>query len=122
MSDDAKRDDELAALKAELNKLKPTEIDDKAMRGWQSQMHELRERRAASFNPFSRDQLEEMERAAPTHVVRAIVGRDSHAPTGRPGTIPSSQTISGNVSGPPVGVGLAKCQPFDATSGCSASG
>lgn len=90
MTDNTKN--EIAELKAELDKLKPTEIDDKAMRQWQSDMHNLRERRAASFNPFSRDQLEEMERAAPTHVVRAIVGRDSHAPAG-----PSSAGTSGQV-------------------------
>lgn len=55
-------------------------------------MHELRERRAAGFNPFSRADLAAFEAAAPTNIVRAIVGRDSHAPTG-----PSSAGVSGQV-------------------------
>ena len=90
-------DAEIAALKAKVDRLEaslaPTQHDAAAVGAWRDQQHKNAEARASGFNPFSRADLEEMERAAPTHVVRAIVGRDSHAPMG-----PSSAGTSGQTT------------------------
>lgn len=112
---------DIAQLKAELDELKaslaPTPNDEAAMRQWQSDMHNLRERQAAGFNPFSRADLEEMERAAPTNVVRDIAPRDARGPLTpcSPGAIPSSAPVS-NVSRP-VGTGWAREIPLSSPPG-----
>jgi hypothetical protein len=101
-----KQQDEIAELKAELEKVKaalaPPPDDRAAIGAWKDQMCELAERRMSLASPFSRADLAAFDAAAPTSVVKDIALRDARAPTGRPGMIPSSQTVSGNVSGPPV--------------------
>ena len=109
--------EEIDQLRAELDQLKasvaPTPDDPAAAAQWQSKMHELAERRASAFNPFTRDQLAEMERACPTSTMRDIV-RDNQAPQGpsSQGAIPSSQAVS-NVRGVPgSGTGWAHQAPL----------
>lgn len=113
--------DDIAALKKELKELKssiaPTPNDPAAIGAWRDQQHQNAEARASGFNPFSRADLEEMERAAPTSVVRDIALRDARAPTTpcSAGAIPPSATVSRPVGtgwrdatplGPPPGIGL----------------
>ncbi len=89
-------DAEIAALKAEVDKLKasqPTSYDPAAVGRWQDEMHQMRERRASSHMPFSRSDLDAMRAAAPDDVVRNIAMRDNRAPTGPSSAGTSGQTM-----------------------------
>jgi hypothetical protein len=104
-----KTKDEIAALRAQIAKLEakvtpppyPTEAEVAAHR---DAMHQMAERRASAFNPFTRDQMEEFRKAAPDDLCKQIGLGDARAsPTVPRGVIP--QDAKENVRGGRVGDG-----------------
>jgi hypothetical protein len=98
-------ENKIAQMEVDLAKLKasaaPEPYDAAAMARWQDEQHQIREARAsaAARLAFSPEQLREMERAAPTSVVRDIALRDARAPQGPSGAGTSGQLsrVSSNV-------------------------
>jgi hypothetical protein len=95
--------DKLEALEAEVARLKqstPTVIDHAAAARFKDEMHQASEARASRFNPFTRDQLDEMRQAAPDNVCAGIVRDNQASPTVPRSVIPSSGAT--DVRGPLV--------------------
>jgi hypothetical protein len=108
-----KQANEIAALRAEVEALKAAqpkpqpsrEEQERATAKWIDEMHQLREGRMSLATPPSvvRDMAVLDDR-----LVKEIALRDTRAPTGRPGMIPSSQQSTGgsrpaNVAGSGTG-------------------
>jgi hypothetical protein len=99
---DAKRDDEIAALRREVAELKAAVTPPKSTfvpktdAEWIDEMHQLREGRMRYATPPSviRDFAVLDDR-----MVKEIALRDARAPTGRPGMIPQQQTSGGGGGG-----------------------
>jgi hypothetical protein len=91
---------ELAAVKRQLSGADmPSE---KEVAAYRDEMHQLAERRASQYNPFTRDQLAAMRAACPDP--QSIVHDQRGAPQGPASIIPSTaRATSIRVSGEQVG-------------------
>jgi hypothetical protein len=106
-----KQADEIAALTAKVNALEqqlpPTMPSEKEIAAHRNEMHQLAERRAAAFNPFTSDQLAAMRAACSDNDASAIVHDQRGAPQGPASIIPSSSgtSVRGSVGRGTVGGG-----------------
>jgi hypothetical protein len=95
----SKLEDEVKALRAEVDRLKPTPMPtEKEVAAFRDEIHQMKEANAMKGAPsfFSRADLDAMRSACPDNECKEIALRDARAPTGPSsvGIIPSSQTIS----------------------------
>jgi hypothetical protein len=103
---------ELEALRAEVERLKPTPMPSEAdVAAHRAAMHEAAERRMANASAFSREQLAAMQRACPDETMRGIVA-DGRAPTGPTGMVRTSQQTTDARQPPSGGTGWAREVPF----------
>jgi hypothetical protein len=103
---------EVEALRAEVERLKPTPMPSEAdVAAHRSAMHEAAERRMANASAFSREQLAAFQAAVPDEIVRGIVA-DGRAPTGPTGMVRTSQQQTDLRPAAGGGTGWAREVPF----------